>query len=522
MLRSEMNKRRPIHKLPAEILGSIFQYILPSNGFDLCDSHEDGPHMYTERRMRIQITQVCGRWRAIALGMAAFWNVIDMTIPQWALACFERSEGAKLDVFSRYPLYGTVGMPLGTHSARIRELFIEIPYEHRSVVPTELPAILPPVPNLECLTLLTHGDRWPGGRPIIDSAPRPRIFPYPLLRLTKLVLKNPCWIPGGIPLGTLTHLHISEGTELPLQSLLAFLGQCVSLEKLILTDLRIADALAVPDNLSVELPRLRLLTLGVTIARYSLGCFLRSVVLPLNFVVRIFDVDGGMLGDMEIGPSEPLPFSVDFNTIVIERCYRGITIQAGVWTSTGSSTRASALFLQYQGRRYESQQELAHHLLAPLIPLHQIQYITIAGECCDLTMNLLPCMPRVSVLRIVEPASESRDSRFAAGRLRTALGLATVRFPGSVAFEIWTRRRRASIRLPLAKIKQTYYQIAVPQEEGEHRGDTVLRELENDGSVPQEHHEGGGGDGWKVVEVLNEPVVDLPGLRPARHPYDWW
>ncbi|KAI0326000.1 hypothetical protein GY45DRAFT_166530 [Cubamyces sp. BRFM 1775] len=506
-----MNKRRPIHRLPTEILGNIFQHTLPSNGVDLSDSYEEGPRMYSERRMRILITQVCGQWRTIAFGMAAFWNVIDMTTSQWSLACYERSKCAPLNVFAQYPLYNTVGTPLWTNGARIRELFIEIPFGHRSVVPTELPAILPPVPNLECLTLYTRSEHCSVDRPGIDSTPRPRVFPYPPLRLTKLILYNPCWIPGGIPLGQLTHLWISEGTEFQMQSLLIFLDQCTSLEKLILADVRIANIFAVPDNFSADLPRLQLLTLGVTHARYSFRCFLKRVILPPTVVVRMFDVDGGAFIDAAPHPS--LPFTAEFDTIVIEQSHGGVTIQAGVWASTQSSTRAPGLFLQYQGQRYMSQHALTQHLLAPLVPLNQIQHVTIAGVCCDLAADLLQSMPRVAVLRIVEPKHES---------LRTALHHAMVRFPESTAVEIWTRRRRASVQLPLTKAKRTYYQIAAPEEE-EGRGDSGILEPEDDNPVPRDQQEcGRDGDGWEVVEVLKEPVVDLPGLRPARHPYDWW
>ncbi|KAI0325998.1 hypothetical protein GY45DRAFT_166056 [Cubamyces sp. BRFM 1775] len=516
MLRSEINKRKPIHRLPAELLGKIFLFTLPSCGRDLSDDQE-GPNMDTERRARLLITQVCGRWRAIALGMAAFWGVIDMTSSQWSLACFERSQGAQLSVFARYPLYNTVGTPLGTHSARIRELFIEIPYEERDVVPTELPAIMPPVPNLECLTFATRCDPWKGGRPAIDFKPRPRVFPYPPLRLTKLVLNHPCWIPGGIPLTQLTHLYLSEGTNFALHKLLTFLGQCPALEELILADVHIANILDVPDNFSVQLPRLRLLTLGVNHARYSLGCLLRGIVLPLTAVVRVFGVEGvRALADMEPRPS--LPFTAGFDTLVVGQSQQGLTIQAGVWASYSTSIHSPALLLQFEGKRYASQHELTQHLLALLIPLYRIQYVTITAERCDLATNLLPRMPQVAVLRIVEHEPESRDPYIAADCLRTALHHAMIRFP-SAALEIWTRRRRTSIELPSTKAKRTYYEI-VSEEEGKGHVDTVMQrpKVEKSGLREGGQH----GDDWEVIEISHEPVVDLPGLRPARHPYEWW
>ncbi|KAI0658760.1 hypothetical protein C8Q70DRAFT_933936 [Cubamyces menziesii] len=506
-LRSELNKRKPlIHRLPTELLGKIFLSALPSYGRDLSDDHQEGPDMEAERRVRMLITQVCGRWRAIALGIASFWGVIDMTSPRWSFACFERSRVAPLNVFARYPLYGTVGTPLGTHSARIRELFIEIPYEERGVVPTELPAILPPVPNLECLTFATRCDPWRGGRPAIDFEPRPRIFPYPPLCLKKLVLNHPCWIPSGIPLAQLTHLYLSEGTDFALHKLLTFLGQCSALQELILVDVHIANILAVPDNFSVELPRLRLLTLGVTHARYSLGCLLRGIVLPPTVVVRVFGVEGvRALSDMEPRPS--LPFTAGFDTLVVQQSQQGLTIQAGVWASYSTSTSFPALFLQFQGKRYASQHELTQHLLALLIPLYRIQYVIITAERCDLATNLLPRMPQVTVLRIVEPESEARDSYNAADRLCTALHHAMIRFP-SAAFEVWTTRQRASIQLPVFKAKRTYYEI-ISEEGGKGRVDTVTRS-------PNDHesgvHKGSQyGDDWEMIEVSGRFVIHTSG-----------
>ncbi|KAH9900779.1 hypothetical protein C8Q73DRAFT_675762 [Cubamyces lactineus] len=521
ILRSELNKRKPIHRLPTELLGKIFLFTLPSYGRDLSDDHQDGPNMDAERRMRILITQVCGRWRAIALGIASFWGVIDMTSHQWSLACFERSRNAQLNVFARYPLYSTVGTPLGTHSARIRELFIEIPFEERGVVPTELPAILPPVPNLECLTIATRCDPWRGGRPAIDFEPRPRIFPYPPLRLTKLVLNHPCWIPSGISLAQITHLYLSEGTDFALHKLLTFLGQCPALQELILVNVHIANILAVPDNFSVELPRLRLLTLGVTDARYSLGCLLRGIVLPPTVVVRVFGVEGvRALSDME--PCPLLPFTAGFDTLVVEQFEQGLTIQAGVWTSYSTSAHSPALFLQFKGKRYMSQHELTQNLLALLIPLHRLKYVTVTAERCDLATNLLPRMPQVAVLRIVEPEDKSRDAYNAADWLRTALHHAMIRFPYA-AFEIWTHRRRASIQLPSLKATKTYYEI-VSEEEGKGRVGIVLQprpedDANSDAFEPREGSQHG--DDWEVIEVSKGPIVDFPGLRPACHPYEW-
>lgn len=133
----------PITKMPAEILGEIFQLlspgtiVIPSSDFDILWA----------------AAETCSKWRDIALGMCHLWNDLsinfqgklrsDRTTVYFAKQCLQRSQNAPLFLqITEQNSYASYGISfLIPHSARIRRLSIRAEIQLSFVV----------LPNLECL-----------------------------------------------------------------------------------------------------------------------------------------------------------------------------------------------------------------------------------------------------------------------------------------------------------------------------------------------------------------------------------
>ncbi|KAH9900772.1 hypothetical protein C8Q73DRAFT_612712, partial [Cubamyces lactineus] len=388
LVHCSLNRRQPVNKLHPELLGEIFRLSLPSTSGCL---YEGNPNqtvsLKAERRALMTYMQVCGQWRSIVLGMAAFWTVIDMSSDSaWSATCLERSKEAPISVFVQYPLNEAQYLPLVARGHRIREFYLDIPREQRAVFPTELPTLLPAVPNLESLSIVTSCYIWDSDRPELDLERQPHIFPEPPLNLTRLLLKSPCWIPGGVPYHQLTHLHISEGMPFDLLSFLTFLRQCRSLKNLVLDDISNKGIEKVSDDCipMVELPGLRLLTLGVNQGTWAAFYLLNHTLLPSSVTVHIiglFAVD--VLKDKRLH----LPFTEAFDTLVVESTSEHMAIQAA-----GPS---SGLLIQSVGMRYHwanirETGETLRNVLSRVLPCRSIERVTIDSAAWDATMQILP------------------------------------------------------------------------------------------------------------------------------------
>ncbi|KAI0326006.1 hypothetical protein GY45DRAFT_1230796, partial [Cubamyces sp. BRFM 1775] len=379
-VRCSINNFRPIHRLPTEVLGIVFRYALPTPDGGFRESGCQEPDIKAERRARTALTHVCRRWRAVALDMAALWTVIDASAGPSVHPYFERSGNMPLHVFARYPLDNTTETPLASQGDRIQDLFLEFPREHRSVVPTELPAFLPHSPNLECLAIATRCRTFEDGRPIVDLAQRPRLFPYPPPRLTMLILHNQSWFPA-IPYDRLTHLHISQGTPIDIRSLLTLLGHCTSLEKAVFVDIYIANARQVPEDFRVELPRLRLLALAINFSRLSMRYLLRGLVLPPTVTVRITGSEAvrALAG---LQPFPDLPFAASFDTLIVNHA-------SGCWNIQASGPTSGLLL----GGGTSAVTYLTGDVLRSLVPLANIKRLIVRSDRAVVTFAVLSDMP---------------------------------------------------------------------------------------------------------------------------------
>ncbi|KAI0658756.1 hypothetical protein C8Q70DRAFT_1054488 [Cubamyces menziesii] len=515
IVRSSTNEWRPIHKLPAEILGRIFQLVPPSNvpGFFRSD---DFDAMKSDLRARMVISHVCVRWRAIALDMATFWNIVDMTSPPWALAGLERSRAVPIHVFARYPLHNTVaGSLLASQGLRIHGFSLEIPIQHQATVPGELVEVLPPVPNLECLCITTYRDEYGTVHPFLDLEHRPRIFPCPPLRLARLILTNPCWFPGGIPLGQLTHLRIMNSTTCRYSSLVALLRQCVLLQELVLADI----PAMIEDNSHgerpVELPHLRLLTLGCKTLRWAGGYLLRAFVYPPTLILRLFGFEEAEFRGLAQSPAS---FTRALDTLVFQDASpdSGVVIQAASPDpSCGLLIHADSIRQPYTTFTVRLIRQLFFGLFGPVDPLGSIKQLTISSAGLHESVPFFPAMPSVVYLRLVDSAPLglvwNNDQL-----LLTAFHACVVRFPNLVELEIWSPRGliRELPCMPGHLKRYTFHHIG--REKGESTLDSRESSLAKALAIYHEH-----GVEFVECDAKEEPDVDLPGIRPARGLSDW-
>ncbi|KAI0771081.1 hypothetical protein BD413DRAFT_476605 [Trametes elegans] len=426
-VRSTINNHRPIHQVPVEVLGLIFCHALPSQDGGFRDSGSKDPDFPAEVRTRLAIPQVCRRWRAVACNLAAFWTVINVSAGMQTAPWFDRSGTMPLHVFARYPLDSTTESPFGLHSERIRSFFLAIPPEHRTAVPTELPAFLPAARELECLVIATRCRTFDEGRPMVDLARPVPLFPAPLPRLRMLILKNPCWVPA-VSYGTLTHLHISQGTPLDLGALLDLLARCASLEKLVFADVYLAGSRNVFATRTVSLPRLRLLVLGIHNSRLWMRMLLRTLVLPPAVAVRIGGAEAvRALSDLR--PFPHLPFTDDFDALAVDHSARaGLVIRA-------SGPAGSRLLLDLGPGYVSMLGSLKTIVLPALVPFARIRHLEVCADRVDVALQPLPDMPALERLALVDRAEPTGADRVAA-----ALKEAAARAPDVAELELWTPR----------------------------------------------------------------------------------
>ncbi|KAI0326003.1 hypothetical protein GY45DRAFT_1437978 [Cubamyces sp. BRFM 1775] len=508
LVKSSRNELTPIHKPPAEIIGRIFQLAIPSNvpGFLRSDDFEA---MKTDLRARIVISHVCVRWRAIALDMATFWSTVDMTSQPWALAGLERSKTTFIHVFARYPLHNTVaGSLLASRAPLVCGLSLEMPPQHQSIVPDELAMALPPLPNLECLCITTDRGEYDRIRPPIDLEHRPRIFPCPPLRLTKLILSNQCWFPGGIPLGQLTHLRITNGTPCKYLSLMAFLRQCVLLQELVLAYspvTNIEDADDEDDELPVELPHLRFLTLGST-RRPWCGYLPLTFAFPPTLILRLFGLEEAGI--------QSLPQSLAFTKTLDTLVYQDASERNGIILQAAGPEPSCGLLIHAQDRcppyTITSLRPLPKFLFALMGDLTNITRLTISSLLCDMALPLFPTiMPSVVFLRLVErvrlPVGLTWGNEYP---LQNAFYASSYRFPNLVEIEVWSPRQFIpQLACVLKRLKRyTFYHIRGEKDGLNDPPPTVFCE---DGVEFREYY------------AKQEPDIDLPGIRPAHGLSDW-
>ncbi|KAI9065062.1 hypothetical protein FKP32DRAFT_1675079, partial [Trametes sanguinea] len=244
-----LNNLPPVHRLPPELMGTIFALTLPCRSF-----LSSG---YTQPD--IAGVSVCRRWHSISYGTPSLWTVVEVPTsadPQsTTVEYLERSGGMPLCVSTQYPPTDPTTASLASQANRIHELFLEIPDKWYRP-PQTITQLFPAVPNLECLVLAIRNLMF-------MKAPRIPLFARPPRRVRVLIVKR-MWCDPAILYGHLTHLHITACRFVDLPSFLAVLGSCTALEQLVMADVQHRPN-CTPEHTSpssVPLPVLRTLTLG--------------------------------------------------------------------------------------------------------------------------------------------------------------------------------------------------------------------------------------------------------------------
>ncbi|KAI0636384.1 hypothetical protein C8Q77DRAFT_497759 [Trametes polyzona] len=523
VVRCSINDHRPIHRLPAEVLAIVFRYALPSYNGGIPQSGTKEPDVDAERRVRRTISAVCTRWRAVALNLNTFWQVVDTSSAPWANECLSRSGNMPLHVYARYPLDALTEVPLSAQGARINDLFLEFPKKHQAVVPMELPAFLPDVPNLECLSIVTRSKPFEDGRPTIDLFHCPPLFPQPPPSLRMLILKNQCWFPS-VPYENLTHLHIAHSTPLDLRALVNLLQRCTALEQLILVDVYFSHAQGLPAGLTASLPHLRLLTLGITQAHLSMRRILPYLVLPPGVVMRIAGREATRaLADLR--PLPPFPFTAEYDTLVLDTRKDGFTIQSA--TTHASQDRGSGvgggLLLDLERGYIPLGNALKTHILPGFIPLERITRLVVRSDKCDLTMNYIPAISAsVTTVVLIDAHPVSATSRNSDGDAGNAIWHAMEEcaacFPKLEALEIWSPRRTLNClpKVPSVAFKLrrfAFCHIRSPDDGQDALGPPPGKEFLEE-FIPEVD--------FRVVGAAEaDALVHLPGVRPQGHVFDW-
>ncbi|KAL7283845.1 hypothetical protein ACG7TL_003285 [Trametes sanguinea] len=409
-----------------------------------------------------------------------------------------------LHVLARYPFGNTSESTLIAQGDRIRDFFLELLKQDSARIPMELPNDLPPLPNLECLVIATRCRPFEDGRPMVDLAHRVPVFPHPPLRLRTLILKNLCWFPA-IPYDRLTHLYISQGTPIDFRSLLTLLGHCTSLENLVMVDVYLAAANQVPADYRIDLPSLRLLTLGINQSRMLMRYLLRALVLPPTAILRVFGREA-LRALSGLDPFPAPPFTRSFDTLVIDSNFAGCTVQA--------SGPSCGLLLDF-GKTYSPPAvKLAEHVLLSLIPFSSIKRLTLRGEYShQLVFGSMPSLTSVCLIDS-GPEVPLGDLHVHDPWVSSALEVGGSRFPQVSEMEIWTATPAVTRLLTPSWFpslgKVTVYHPPLQNQMNQH---LVTAEAVRQSNCLH--------TAFQQVDRAEQPTLDLPGIRPTQHPYEW-
>ncbi|KAI0748750.1 hypothetical protein C8Q80DRAFT_1121088 [Daedaleopsis nitida] len=432
-VRSNINFHASIHSLPAEVLGMIFQHALPSRGDGMPFTGYEDPGLMEELRARVALTHVCRRWRRVALDMASLWTIIDEFSSASTTEFLARSGEMPIQVCIRNFLGRSVGGSLRPHESRVRDLYLNIAKGHRSVIPSSFPELPFDPVHLERLSIVTDARPFDESRPNIDLEVSPVLFGQPTPRLTKLILRNMCWLPV-ISCETLTHLHISQGTPISLDTLLMFIGRCTALERLVLVDIYIANSTAVPLDHAVSLPHLRTLVLGINQSHLSMRRLIQYLVLPPTVTVRVTGVYAfRALSDLR--PFPKLPFTETFDTLSVDHAFGRLVVRA-----FGPS---SALLLDFKDYPLSSADQAVDFMKA-VIPFENIADVRYRAHVLHArrAVHLLGDMPMPALKRFayVDTNEGSAIPDAWADRREaymTAISQALARAPRLAELELW-------------------------------------------------------------------------------------
>ncbi len=122
-LKSKRNELAPISRLPHEIFGTIFTFIVAAAG------RPYGPYQARQVAASVNFSYVCQLWRSVALNTPNIWCSIPFCNRQWANTMLERSRTLDLVADEDFTYASDISLHvllmkeiLNNHTARIRGL----------------------------------------------------------------------------------------------------------------------------------------------------------------------------------------------------------------------------------------------------------------------------------------------------------------------------------------------------------------------------------------------------------------
>lgn len=226
LLKRYRNSLRPVHRLSVDILALIFVELLEDHDHPLSGSFGSCSWSY--------MTQVCHRWRVVALACSHLWTQLSTRFPEAALNCLERSMDAPLTfvIDSRATVDNSKEIVdrVLPHMNRMRHLYI--PWTHLfdddgNVSQLISGLIDAPAPQLE--TFYVYRVRADG-----KCFALPPIFGGNTPRLTALKLSYSYPRIGGVSYANLKELYIRgrkrDLITMELSQILEILEACPKLE----------------------------------------------------------------------------------------------------------------------------------------------------------------------------------------------------------------------------------------------------------------------------------------------------
>ncbi|KAI0740628.1 hypothetical protein C8Q76DRAFT_852980 [Earliella scabrosa] len=306
ILRAEVNRTKPINKLPPEILGHVFSFVPEAHDPDLRNglSHTYGPFAVSPISHLHPLMSVCHYWRNVATGSPYLWSTIEVDRNGRLFKSPYISQHYPLHVYisGRALFTGQFGMGfLNEEGHRIRELRL---HDIDDQAQLSYLASFRADDLRSCKLSVLRPDEEASTRaiPLFDGhAPR----------LKTLFLQGLYYIPS-TKFPSLTHLIMVSGSarvrpSYSFRDLLVFLAGCRMLQALHMHYFDTIDFYGTltmsRGNNMVRLPRLRMFSLCETLPRTQTSrlltsntgpmfrsAFLSNIELPDRCLVRLYPI----------------------------------------------------------------------------------------------------------------------------------------------------------------------------------------------------------------------------------------
>lgn len=473
LVQEAINTRCSVDRLPPEILGHIFSLVpssLPTHGFTAPSSAR---HTYD----LLPLTQVCRRWRAIALDASSLWSTIcESSLTHTATGVFRaRARRALLNVYLDGTHASAVLSNLLAHDA---DDIAELRLCGLQNVPTARLAsefLASPAPKLKHAAIRCRA-RYSGPQASAAIASVAELWSGMAPNLETLELHDVPFLPSNSfqSLTVLTLVWDTTPVEWALSDLLALLEGAPLLERISLrglpSDLHLRNSHSPDTPASIALPRLRTLEIGDCRGSVCsvplLRLILAHLAVPVGASVRLYGLDARRLSDqLNFAPAilhaddtrTRLTIDMSFTMLTLSLSDLGSTSSFCLELGTGGATKAALA---------QAITAFAHGSVASSVHELVVRSQRAWASWCEPAL-LLALFPRVSILELQDAhlASSVVDA-LRPSMVEGAVGdvlcpeLATIHLP-SLGPELvqqlnFVSKDRASCGAPALQIQPSY------------------------------------------------------------------